>query len=471
VSAFAIRNTVVEGLPVDVTLLDGRIAAIDPPGQVRTAASAPNRYRFGADESVDAGGGALIPGLHDHHIHLMALAAARSSTDVSPAAVRGVADFRAALGESRSPRAVGYHESVAGPLDRWKLDAIVGDRPVRVQHRSGALWVLSSAALAALPSSVLDHPGVGRDETGRPTGELFGLDAELRDHLGATPPDLAVIGDELARYGVTGVTDMTPSERAGDLDQLAEGVLAPAFPVRVMVSGGPALAADAGSGLERGPVKLMVADHRLPAIDDLVSAFRAARRQHRPVAVHCVTRVALVLALAAWHDVGSVAGDRIEHGAVIPLELLDDIHRFGLTVVTQPSFVGERGDDYRRDVDAADQDDLWRCRSLLDAGVRVGGSTDAPYGAADPWSSVRAAIDRTTPSGLVLGPAERLDAGRAVALFLSDATDPGGPPRRVHVGAPAELCLLRASFDELLRAPECQMVRGTYGRAGWREAS
>src|SRR5439155_480481 len=43
-------------------------------------------------------------------------------------------------------RAVGWagHEH---DLDRDVLDAVVPDRPVRVQHRSGALWVLNSAAL------------------------------------------------------------------------------------------------------------------------------------------------------------------------------------------------------------------------------------------------------------------------------------------------------------------------------------
>jgi predicted amidohydrolase YtcJ len=136
--------------------------------------------------------------------------------------------------------------------------------------------------------------------------------------------------------------------------------------VRVVVTGAPSLDPDAAPGLERGPVKVVVADHCLPSIDDLIVAFRSARRQRRPVAVHCVTRVALVLALAAWHDVGSVTGDRIEHGAVIPLEFVADIRELGLSVVTQPSFVSERGDDYRRDVDAADQDDLGRCRRLLD---------------------------------------------------------------------------------------------------------
>ena len=46
-------------------------------------------------------------------------------------------------------RGVAYHESVAGPLDRDRLDAWVADRPLRVQHRSGALWMLNSAGIPA----------------------------------------------------------------------------------------------------------------------------------------------------------------------------------------------------------------------------------------------------------------------------------------------------------------------------------
>ena len=63
---------------------------------------------------VDAAGGALLPGLHDHHVHLMAMAAARDSVDVGTA---GLAALRTAPGDDWV-RAVGYHESIAGPLDR-----------------------------------------------------------------------------------------------------------------------------------------------------------------------------------------------------------------------------------------------------------------------------------------------------------------------------------------------------------------
>ena len=37
------------------------------------------------DEIVDAAGGVLLPGLHDHHIHLLALAAARGVRRLWPA--------------------------------------------------------------------------------------------------------------------------------------------------------------------------------------------------------------------------------------------------------------------------------------------------------------------------------------------------------------------------------------------------
>ena len=93
------------------------------------------------------------------------------------------------------------------------------------------------------------------------------------------------------------------------------------------------------------------------------------------MAIHCVTAVGAAVAVAAIAEVGPVPGDRIEHGAVLPLDLARRIAELGITVVTNPGFVAERGDRYALEVDAADRPDLWRCRSLLDAGVRVGAGT------------------------------------------------------------------------------------------------
>jgi predicted amidohydrolase YtcJ len=269
----------------------------------------------------------------------------------------------------------------------------------------------------------------------------------------------------LLDYGVTGVTDATPTERAEDMAVLAAAVADGSLPQRVVVTGGPNLDPDAAPELERGAVKLVVADHRLPDLDDLTAAIAGAHRKNRAVAIHCVTRVGLLLALAAWDEAGSRAGDRIEHGAVVHPSEAVRIASHGFTVVTQPAFVAARGDDYLADVDADDRPYLWPCAGLLRSGIAVGGSTDAPFGPADPWPAIAAAVNRRTPSGEVLGADERLDARRALDLFLGLPGAPGGPPRPVAPGAPADLCLLAAPLEEALRSPSASLVAATV-RAG-----
>jgi predicted amidohydrolase YtcJ len=438
-----VRNAEVSGERMDVRIHDGTIVAIEPPTGRRT----------GADE-IDAAGGALICGLHDHHIHLMALAAARNSLVVDPTFEADLRTAAAMSGTGTWIRAVGYHESVTGHLDRHWLDAVAPENPVRVQHRSGAMWVLNSLALAA----------VGVEST---TGQLFGMDELLRSRIPGTVLDLDGIGRELAGYGVTGVTDLTPTTSMSDVERLADLVTGAGFPVDVMVTGAPHLPSHVDIGIAFGPAKIVVRDDELPTIDDLVASFLVARRHGRSVAVHCVTRIGLVLALAAWREVGAKTGDRIEHAAVVPSEMLAELRTMGLTVVTQPSFVCERGDTYLAEVDAQDLDGLWRCGSLLNAGISVGASTDAPYGSADPWHSIATAAKRLTSSGVPIGPDERISPERALMMFQSDATDPGGPARSVALGRVARLCLLDSPLSEVLRAPSSRHVVGTVGRAGF----
>ena len=176
----AIRDAEVDGRRVDVVLEHGRIAAVV--GACRSA----------ADRVIDAGGGALIPGLHDHHVHLLASAAARSSTPCGPPAVsdrRALADALraadAALPTGQWLRGVGYHESVAGDLDRVGLDILLPTRPCRVQHRSGHAWILNGAALAAAGIAAGDNlpGGVEIDASGAPTGRIYGLDEWLRSRV------------------------------------------------------------------------------------------------------------------------------------------------------------------------------------------------------------------------------------------------------------------------------------------------
>ena len=145
----------------------------------------------------------------------------------------------------------------------------------------------------------------------------------------------------------------------------------------------------------------------------------------------------------------------VEHGAVIPADLRSRVRSLGLVVVTQPSFLcATRGDRYLADVPAGEHADLWRCGSLVAAGVRLAAGTDAPYGDADPWRAIAAATDRRTTAGAVLGPDERVPAAVALGFFLTAADDPAGPARRVAVGQPARLCLLDRPLPDVLAAPD-----------------
>jgi predicted amidohydrolase YtcJ len=120
------------------------------------------------------------------------------------------------------------------------------------------------------------------------------------------------------------------------------------------------------------------------------------------------------------------------------------------------------GDRYLRDVDPDDVPHLYRCGSLLAQGVPVGGSTDAPFGPADPWLAIRAATERRTRTGAAVGADEALGPARALELFLSPPDAPGAAPRRVCAGAPGDLVLLDAPLEVALDQPSADRVRATW---------
>ncbi|MFE5027502.1 amidohydrolase family protein [Streptomyces sp. NPDC056656] len=422
--------------------------------------------RENGEEVVHGGGGALIPGLTDHHLHLFAIAAGLGSVVCGPPAVRTAAELRAALHRARPGlngwvRGVRYHEQVAGGLDATALDGLRADVPVRVQHRSGALWVLNSLAAQAVGLEDADHPGIERDGAGRATGRLWRADDWLRSRLPADPPPFLVpLGRLLARYGITAVTDASPRLRPDALGLLSTARSDGDLPQRIQLLGAP-LDHDGEAGILPGPWKIVLADSGLPGFDELTEEIAAAHGDGRPVAVHTVTADSLALALAAIETVGPLPGDRLEHAALVPSPAVPLIKQLGLRVVTQPGFLTDRGDDYLRDVPADEHPDLYRCASLRAAGIPLALSSDAPYGPLNPWAVMRAAVTRRTASGAVAAPHERLSSAEALAGYLAPAHDPGGPPRLIRPGMPADLLLLSAPRREVLRGPDTGLVRLT----------
>ncbi len=457
-----IRNAEVNGVRgMDIRLEHGFVHSIGPHID-RTNATL-----------VDALGNAVIAGLTDHHLHLHALAAAWSSVRCGPPDIRNATDLVRALASSPGDdagwvRGVGYSEEVTGELDAHRLDELHAYRPVRIQHRSGAVWMLNSLALNALGLSTSNHPGVERTSEGTPTGRVWRADTWLRGRLPRLPPpQLADVGRALAQFGVTAVTDATPDMTSESRRAIETAMAVGQLPQRVHLLGLPLEPEPVGPGsvngrLTVGPYKIVIADSELPDIDRLCETIRRAHILRRAVAVHCVTVEALVLLLHVFDEVGCVDGDRIEHASVVPDSCITRIRALGLRVVTQPGFLADRGDYYRAEVDERDVRSLYRCASLIDASIPVALSSDAPYGPLDPWSIIATATTRRSESGEAIVPEERIGAASALDSFLSPAHDPGGRPRGIRIGDAADLILLTAPLADVLAVPSAEAVRETY---------
>ncbi|HET6734044.1 amidohydrolase family protein [Mycobacterium sp.] len=389
------------------------------------------------EQVLDAAGATVIPGLHDHHVHLHSAAAALTSTRVGPAEVHNREDLARALAHAEVRgdgwiRAVGYHEAVAGPLDRAVLDELSPSVPVRVQHRSGVLWTLNSAGLARV--GLADHPD----------GRLHSADRSWSDTLQRNETGLAEVSRELSKYGVTGVTDATPDLEVGDIVKLIEAHRHGELRQRVHCL---------------APGKRILHDTDLD-LDELTAFIVQRHAQDAPVAVHCVTAAQLVVTLSALQSAGGHPHDRIEHAAVVPDDAVADLAALGVTVVTQPNFVAERGDQYLTDVSADEHHELWRVASLKEAGVPVALSTDMPFGEADPWAVMRAAVRRTTATGAVLGSGECVSAREALTMFFGTASSPTAA-RAIEAGQPGDLVVLAASPAEVLSELAAGMVSAT----------
>jgi predicted amidohydrolase YtcJ len=400
-----LRDVAVAGARTDCRIRAGRIAEL-----------APGLTLYDGERLLEGGGGTLLPGLADHHLHLRAAAAAAGSLDLAGGGLEPVR-AEARDGADGWLRVIG-----AGvELTRVDLDAVWPQRPVRAQHRSGALWTLNSAALqfATGPVSAIEAA----------TGQFWRPGNRLRDLFGAiATPDLPRLSAQLAAHGVTHVTDATPDLGSADLELIGGQVR-------------QHLLSLAGAGT--GPRKVVIADHNLPELDELTRQVRAVHAQGRGVAVHAVTAVALVLAIAAIEAAGPHDRDRIEHAAVCDDRAARRLAELDVTVVTQPSVFARHGAAFTADSDPADRPLLWRVDGFIRAGVPVALSSDAPYGDPDPWATIRAAATRAGP--------EQITPTAALTRLLTTSGDPGGAPRAVTIAAPADLCLLADDLPTTLQ--------------------
>jgi predicted amidohydrolase YtcJ len=495
---------------------------------------------------VDLAGRHVLPAFTDSHTHYHRAAMLRMHfLDFTALAPRSVGDVLGAVREAGAALAPGQWVQgdnlsasalAEGRLpSRTELDRACPGRPVILRTVGKHGISASSAALAAagITAATPDPPGgrIERDESGEPTGVLhetakLRLDALRADTV--VPPlgeaaRLAALRrgiDELIRHGITEIHEIVQSpDELADYARLREaGGLAARVVYYVRVVEGQARLDDllriglrTGFGddwLRLGGVKVSIDGsctmHNAALyggyldepdntglirvaqgdLDDLVAR---AERGGLQVAVHAIGQRAVDMAADAIERATqgrpSRLRHRVEHAYLAPrpgqLERLRDL---GVVVSTQPAFLWANGDTWPAMFGPEETARMMPMRSLLDLGIPVQVNTDFPNAPLDPLLTLRAAVDRRTRSGTVIGPAEAITAREAWSLATAGAAYGAFEERsrgRIAPGYLADLVVLADDpFGPAVPGPEAveatvaggRPVYAAGGLSGW-EAS
>ncbi|MCC6728367.1 MAG: amidohydrolase [Chthonomonadales bacterium] len=360
---------------------------------------------------------------------------------------------------------------------RADLDAAFAERPVWVSQTSKHAGACNSAALrlAGVDQNTPDPDGgaIVRDEAGEPTGVMLESAMGLVTRWLPKPGRAAMVEairracEALLRVGVTSASDLNTGwfHMATEIEAYRQAVdqraalritLCPHavdFGEPQDVPSREAFAADCGldrppsaepgqGGVRLGPAKLFsdgaltvrTAALREPyvdgagdgmllhPVDELRSYVRSAHAAGWQVATHAIgdRAIAEVLdayAMACGEDAGVERRHRVEHAMLLTPDLRQRLVRQRVVPTMQPEFVARLGDAYVMGLGEERAATLNPVASLLRAGVGVPFGSDCPIVPGAPLDGVRAAIARTTASGRVLGPTERIGAADALRNY------------------------------------------------------
>ncbi len=406
-------------------------------------------FRHSRTEIIDCRGHTLIPGLNDAHCHLLATAAALTALDCRPPAINSIPALQQALRRRAAAtppgqwlRGYGLEPAALSERrypTRWELDAVAPRHPVRLEHRSGHAAILNSPALtlAGINAATPDPPEsiIRRDAaTGEPNGVLLEMSPWLREKLGNTrsPSELAAsvsrLSQKLLHHGITSVQDAGPHNSPAHWQTFQSLTQSGHFQPRLtMLAGASNLNQFANTGLSwgygddylrLGHAKIMLtlttgALH--PGTAELAELVSAAHGLGFPVAIHAIEQesiaavanlpalshpipIALTPAIPAGPS-HPIPRNRLEHCAECPPQLLPQLRRRGLTVVTQPGFIYWRGESYREQVAPELLPHLYPIVALYQAGLPLAFGSDAPVIDPSPWPALYSALTRRTAIG------------------------------------------------------------------------
>ena len=445
----------------------------------------PERFAGDACRAVDLAGARVIPGFVDAHMHALMLAGMSTQISALPPKVNSIEELVCAIRQVRAAQDTdawicgwGYDEELLAEKrspTRWDLDRGCADEPVCILRTCGHIRCVNSRALelAGITRDTPDPVGgqIERDDDGEPTGVLKETARDLvtpyipRASMEDDVRNLVDLGRLMARQGIVAATDMCTLDgsdampaleaaaRAGMKQEIASYVLwdyvkdDPSFRIgeadmdrdRQVFRAGIKLLSD-GSVSGRTAwfdVPYLGSDAADPACcgistctdEELDGAIAFCRANACQLSVHAMGTRAIdrVLAhldgIAPWCE--GYPHARIEHVTAPSASAVETLARTGIGVVTQPIFPYAEIATYRARCGDDRTRTYYPVRTLIDAGVNICISTDAPATSwavpSDPFPNIKSAVTRRASTGFDFGADERITIEEALALYTREA--------------------------------------------------
>lgn len=482
-----------------VGIRDGHIVLVADTHSVLAAAGSGTRR-------IDLAGRTLVPGFNDAHAHVWKIGQLLTSM-LDLRRVQGIEDVVGAVKAlaDRSPQDAwllgrGYNEAAMRerrPPTRDDLDRASPRHPVVLTRTCGHIYATNSAALERAGIGATTAAPVGgvieRDNGGRPTGLLHETAMGLINRVLPTPTAAdyeAMIVAALRHQLSLGITSSSDCGVRGPILDVYRALDARrALPARVNVMplrrvDGEAdpvplperFASDmlrvdtakflADGGLSGATAALSVNYRHAPQkgvlrfdADELHALCRETHEAGWRIATHAIGDVAIDQMLDIYESLGPHPrglAHRIEHFGLPDAAQLARASRLGVIAAPQTIFIHSLGRNFRSYLPDSMLPRTYPVRAMLDAGVRVALSSDAPVVEDDnPLLGMMAAITRLDNEGALIAPAQAITATEALYGYtMGGAIASGDEANRgsIEPGKWADLAVLSA--DPLSTAPE-----------------
>lgn len=468
---------------------DGRILAVGSDEDILPLAGPASRR-------IHLAGRVMVPGFNDAHAHIWKIGHLLTTmVDLRQAGSIAAIVARLQAEAARRPQGAwllgrGWNEARLAEgraPTRPDLDAAFPDRPVVLTRACGHIMACNSAALAAAGITATTAAPAGgvieRDPSGAPTGLVHETAMGLVNAASPVPTRdaYAAMIDAALRHqlalGITSTNDAGVDEALQETYRLmdAEGRLPSR--VNVMIRGivegtshlsplsshlSPWLRIDtvkflADGGLSGATAALSVpyrhADTRGVLRfenEELLALCREAHDAGFRIAIHAIGDVAIEQVINVYDALGrGPMRHRIEHLGLPSAHHLRRAARLGVIAAPQSIFLHELGRNFRAYLPDRLLNQAYPIRAMLDAGLTVALSSDAPVvGNDDPLLGMSAAITRRTAEGETIAPSQAITAQEALwAYTMGGAIASGDDANRgsLTAGKWADLALLSAN--------------------------